>query len=170
MEFELNDNEIFLESIREIDICMITTLSKDGSLHSRPMMKLEIPLNKFTDRMLWFFSKKDSSLNNEIKKDENVNLTFIHPSYKQFISVSGKASIHEDKSLMLSYWSEKLQTWFPEGPNDPELSLIGIKVETADIWNSPAGKMLKIMRIIFSSITRKSYSTSQGAIHLELRE
>lgn len=170
MEFELNDNKIFIDSIRDIDVCMLTTLASDGVLHSRPMLKLEVPQKSFEDRMLWFFSKKDSTLNHDIEKDQNVNLNFINSDKKQYISVVGKASLFHDKSLMYSYWSKKLESWFPDGLDDPNISLIGIKVESADIWNSPPGKVLKMIRLIFSSIGGRFYDTSPSNVHLELRE
>lgn len=121
--------------ISQIRIAMLTTVNEDGSMHSRPMANQEIDIDKF-DGTLWFFTRKDTFKVIDIQKDQHVNLTYTHPERQQYVSISGKAILSEDKDFIRDLWSESLKEWFPLGHADPELALIRVQIENAEIWDS----------------------------------
>jgi general stress protein 26 len=123
----------FKKIVSDIKFAMLSTLQSDGSIHSRPMSTLNI---EGFDGTLWFFSKKDSNKNHNIENDQHVNLAYSNPSKQTYVSVSGRATISDDRDRMKAFWNPGFTVWFPEGLEDPELSLIGVKVESAEIWDS----------------------------------
>lgn len=126
--------------ITDIKFTMFSTVSKDGSIISRPMASHEIETHNFDGR-LWFFTKKDTAKVHSIEQDSHVNLAYADPEKQRYVSISGKAFINEDKEKMKDLWSPMLKTWFPEGLEDPEITLIGVDIESADVWDSPPGKV-----------------------------
>ena len=80
--------------IKDVKICMMTTVEPDGSLHSRPMW------NQDADEAgdLWFFTRISSPKVSEISKDGQVNLGYSDPSKNDYVSVSGRAEIVRDKA------------------------------------------------------------------------
>jgi general stress protein 26 len=128
--------ETLINLIKDIKLAMFTTVCDDGTIHSRPMGTLANSLKNF-DGTLWFFSKKNSHKNHELETDQHVNLAYTAAD-KRFVSVSGRAFISDDKEKMKELWSPVLNTWLPEGLNDPDISLIGVKVESAEIWDAPS--------------------------------
>ena len=76
--------------IKDVKICMMTTIEPDGTLHSRPMY------NQEADEAgeLWFFTYLRSPKMTEVSKDNHVNLAYADPDKQHYISVSGRAEIH----------------------------------------------------------------------------
>ena len=62
------------EMIKDIDLCMLTTVDESNDLHSRPMS-----LNSDVDENgdLWFFTSSNSHKASEIERTPNVNVSFI---------------------------------------------------------------------------------------------
>lgn len=168
MKTETNDFEKLAGMIKDIKFTMLTTTAEDGSLHSRPMGTLNTGPKDF-DGTLWFFSKRDSIKNHNIEKEPHVNLAYANPDKHQYVSVSGKAFISEDKSRMKELWNTELKTWFPEGLEDPEITLIGVDVESAELWDSPPGKMIQLLGFVKSAVTGKPFE-GQSSSHIDLKQ
>lgn len=168
MNKESNDFQKLVHMIKDIKFTMLTTVSQDGSLHSRPMGTLEVNTDTF-DGTLWFISRKDSIKNQNIKKDKHVNLAYANPDKQQYVSVSGKAFVSQDKEKMQKFWSPMLKAWFPQGLEDPELSLIGINAESAELWDSPPGKIVQLLGFAKSAVTGRPYDQKNQSEHLDLR-
>ena len=121
------------ELLEDFDTAMLTTLqSRDGSLHSRPMMAQKAPF----DGVLWFFSKFSSAKVDEIRGGSQVNLAYSAPSEGRYLSVSGAAYVIRDRMRMESLWSEMYRAWFPRGLDDPDLVLLRVDVNEADVWDA----------------------------------
>lgn len=153
--------------IKEIKIAMLITSNEDGSMHSRPMATQELNVENF-DGTLWFFSKKNSQKNQSLENDQHVTLAYANPSKNHYISINGRATISNDRGLMKELWTPILKAWFPEGLMDPELSLIGVNIESAEIWDSPISKAEQMMGVVRSAITGKPYQNDKNSSHIDL--
>lgn len=163
---EMNDLDKLKHMIKDIEFAMLTTVSQDGSLHSRPMGNLKL---KDFSGTLWFFSKKDSFKNHDIETDQHVNLAYSNPKNHQYVSVCGRAFVSTDKEKMKELWNPMLKAWFPEGLNDPQISLIGVNVESAEIWDSPGSAVVQLAGFIKSQITGKPLDQKLNSQHIEVR-
>lgn len=168
MNNETNDYQKLATMIKDIKFTMLTTVSDDGSLHSRPMGTLELNPDEFQGT-IWFFSRKDSLKNYSIKKDQHVNLSYANPDKHQYVSVTGRAFISDDRSKMQELWNPILKAWFPEGLEDPDLGLIGINVESAELWDSPPAKVVQMLGFVKSAVTGKPYDQKAHSQHIDLR-
>lgn len=148
------------EMIKDMKFTMMTTIDGDGCMHSRPMATLKFNPKDF-DGKLWFFSKENSHKVHAIENDQHVNLAYSNPEKHHYISVSGSAEVVKDKSLMEKLWNPSLKAWFPEGINDPDISLINVKVDTAELWDSPPSK-------VKSMLTGQSYGQKTKSQHIDL--
>lgn len=128
------------EMIKEVRICMMTSIEPDGSLHSRPMYSHKA--DGHGD--IWFFSRARDPKIGELKADSEVNLAFSDPSSQNYVSVSGKAQIVMDKAKVNEMWSEGLRTWFPKGPDDPDIALIQVHPSGGEYWDSPSRTVLQL--------------------------
>ena len=147
--------EKLAQMVRDIKFVMLTTLKPDGSLHSRPMISLQLDPKKFTGS-LWFFSQKNSLKNHEIENDQHVNLAYSDTNKHHYISISGRAFISDDKTMMENLWTDDLKTWFPKGLSDQNISLLKIQVEAAEIWDSPPGKVIQILNFAKTKLTGRA--------------
>lgn len=71
---------------------------------------------------LWFITFRQSPKISQITTNESVVVTY-RPSRHDYVSISGKATI---------------VVWFPNGPEDPDLCAIAVRVDAARYWTNPA--------------------------------
>lgn len=75
------------ELIASVQYAMLTTVTSDGKIRSRPMVTKQID----DSGDIWFLTGHDSGKVNEIKsKPDEVNLTYASDKQSIWISVSGK--------------------------------------------------------------------------------
>jgi general stress protein 26 len=152
------------ELIKDVKICMMTTVEPDGSLHSRPMYNQEA--DEAGD--LWFFTKLSSPKVSEISKDGQVNLGFSNPSKQDYVSVSGKAVIVRERAKIEEKWSEPLKAWFPDGKDDPQIALIRVHPERGEYWDCPSSTILHLYGYAKATLTGSSPTemTDQKKVNL----
>lgn len=123
--------------IRGIRIAMMTTVCRDGSLCSRPMATQG---SQF-DGGLWFFTKADSAKVGGVEEEGQVNLTYEKSLESVFVSLSGRATLVQDRQQIEKLWTEDLKAWFPEGVNDPQLALLRVDVSKWAYWDAQSSAM-----------------------------
>jgi len=135
--------------IKGIRIALLTTSEADGTLRSRPMGTQEAEF----DGDLWFFTKKDSAKIDEIAADPQVNVSYSDPGKMSYVSVSGTARMVEDKAKMKELWQPTLKMWFPDGLDDPEITLLKVEVSQAEYWDSPSNKFVRVAGFVKAMAT-----------------
>ena len=144
------------ELIREIKVAMLSTVGPDGAVHSRPMFCQEMD----ADGELWFFTRLSSGKVDSIEYEQHVNLAYSSPENSQFVSVAGRASIVYDRAKAEELWSPLHKAWFPEGLDDPDLTLLKVRAESAEYWDMPSAKMVQLFGMARAMLTGKAYSPS----------
>ncbi len=150
------------ELVKASDTCMFTTSLTQLPLNARPMSSQDTD----DEANIWFFSDKNSDKNNEIQKDNRVQLFYINNSGYEYLSVYGTAEISTDKQKIDKYWSTMVKAWFPEGKDDPNLTLIKVKPEDAYYWDTKNNKLVSLIKIMTSVVTGK---TADDGVEGELK-
>src|SRR3954466_8670231 len=143
-----NAQKLF-DLVRDIRGCMMTTEESHGSLHSRPMYSMEADERG----SLWFFTKLQSPKVAEISKDRQGNLAFADPDKQHYVSISGVAEVVRDKAVIGDKWSESVRAWFPDGKDDPSLTLIRVKPVRGEYWDSPSSTFVQLYGYVKSTLT-----------------
>lgn len=141
--------EILWDKIKSSKIAMLTSISRETELHSRPMMTAQ---NGFDGR-LYFFSRLSSEKIDEISHNPSVLVTYSQPKDMTFISVYGEAYISRNPAKIREHWMPALEAYFTKGVNDPDLCLIEIQVNEAEYWDSDQSQMTRIFEMVKSSVT-----------------
>jgi len=120
--------------IEEIEIAMLTTRRTDGHLESRAMANQKWA----QDADLWFVTSEGSSKLRDIEHDPHVNLSYYKNGSREWISVSGVATISRDRAKIRELYAPDWKVWFPDGgdprhgtADDPRLVLIGVDIHAA---------------------------------------
>jgi general stress protein 26 len=148
--------------VDDIKICLFCTNLKmdDGSTCS-PMSALKV----CDEGSIWFFSEKSSDKNKAILKDKNVQLMFSHPGKNSYLVLYGEAEIILDKTIIEDLWTPVAKTWFKEGIDDPNISIIKVKPSTAYYWDTDGNRMINFLKMLATAITGTTFITDQeGAI------
>ena len=147
-----------LKSLTEgIDFCMLTTIN-GGQLRSRPMSTQEMD----DDGDLWFFTSDETHKVDEIEADSRVNAAYSKIDDNLYVSVSGRATLVKDREKIEELWNPILKAWFPEGLDDPTLSLLRVSIEEAEYWDSPNSKIVQLYGFVKAVVTGQP---AQGGDH-----
>ena len=146
------------DKIKDIRIAMLTTEESDGTLRSRPMYMQQA---EFVGD-IWFFTRDDSGKVREIMHDKQVNLGYADPDDQRYASVSGPAQVIDDQAKEKELWNPALKAWFPDGLDDPHLSLIKVHAEQAEYWDSPNGKVVQLVGLAKAAVTGEAYEGGEN--------
>lgn len=146
------------EMIEDIKIAMLTTVHADGRLRSRPMMALEMD----KDGALWFFTNRIGDKSEAIAEHSEVNLSYSNPDKQKFVSVTGDASLVDDRVKIKELWSPFALAWFPQGVDDPNLALLKVEIAGAQYWDVKSSTLVEIIGYVKAALTGESYGKSIG--------
>lgn len=147
--------------IDKVQIAMLTTEQKDGTLRSRPMATQHTPF----DGVIWFITSLSTGKIEEIQGHTRVNVAYANPSKNTYVSVSGCAEIVQDKAKVREFWSEAHKIWFPNGPEDPDVALLKIEVEHAEYWEN--NQLMTLLGFAKAYLTGEEYK-GEGSQHASL--
>ncbi|MBA2754767.1 MAG: pyridoxamine 5'-phosphate oxidase family protein [Chloroflexota bacterium] len=151
--------------IKDIEFAMMTTVEPDGDLRSRPMATQQAEF----DGTLWFFTLASDPKVAEVRRDQRVNLSFASKDDNAWVSMSGTAELVRDQAKMRELWSKPLEAWFPDGVDDPNLSLLKVTVGQAEYWDATSNKIAYVAGMIKAIASNQSYQPGENE-KITLRE
>lgn len=129
----------FHEMLADFDQAMLCTSTGDGQLRARPMA-----IAKITEESdVLFVTKLQSGKVDEIAQDDDVSV--VMQGDRQYLSLSGKAHIENDRSLIHELEDPFWQVWFKDGADDPDVRLIRVKAEHGEYWDMSGTEGLKYL-------------------------
>jgi general stress protein 26 len=135
--------------VSDARIGMLTTMTSDGAHVSRPMGLQQVEF----DGDLWFFAYDDSDKVAEISAEPSVNVSFSDTKASSWTSVSGTAEIIHDHAKAEELWNPMLQAWFADGLDTPGLTLIKVHADSAEYWDGPSSKVVRLLGMARAAIT-----------------
>ncbi|MHB1247721.1 MAG: pyridoxamine 5'-phosphate oxidase family protein [Sulfuriferula sp.] len=112
---------------------MLTT-QFNGGLRARP-------LEARADRdagIIWFVTDVRGVKDDEIGAAHEIGLVFIDEGDRAYLSITGRAFVTRDTAKAKDIWRKTDDTWFPDGPDDPNVRVLRIEPITADLWDGPS--------------------------------
>lgn len=144
-----NHIEKVKELLQRCRVSMFGTFEKN-KVNFRPMAHVEI--DDLGD--LWFFTSSSSVKAEHIKANPNVVLTFSNEDENLYLSMEGVAHVSNiNKDRMRELFNPFVRAWFPQGLDDPDLSLLKFHPVEIDYWNNPEGKVITYMKMLSSVVT-----------------
>ncbi|WP_374470876.1 pyridoxamine 5'-phosphate oxidase family protein [Phenylobacterium sp.] len=99
------------------------------------------PMTAFVERetnQIWFFTYKDTDLA-EAAGTEGGHAMFVYQGKDLQACIGGRLSIRPDPARMEKYWGPVVAAWYPEGKDDPRLTLLCLECHDAQVWVTEAG-------------------------------
>ena len=129
--------EKFGAILKHFDEAMLVTRSAQGALRARPMAIAGCD----ADRDIWFATGEESGKVDELLRDPQVAVTC--QSTRRYLSISGLARVVRDRAKIDELWSDAWKAWFPQGKDDPRLTLVHIRATEAEYWDQTGMKGLR---------------------------
>ncbi|CAN5547973.1 pyridoxamine 5'-phosphate oxidase family protein [soil metagenome] len=146
------------KKIDGIKIAMMTTEEPDGNLRSRPMATNEMD----EDGTLWFFTREFDPKVNEVNQNHKINLSYSDPENNLYVSISGEAYSEKDKNKIEELWQPHLKAWFPQGKDDPKISLLKVNPTKVEYWDSESSNMVLIFNIAKSILKGEKHESKEN--------
>ena len=143
----------FKELVKDVSVCMFTTMDDHNNLYSRPMSTVKID----DEGNAWFFTNEFSETIQEVSKDNNVHLIYAHPAKNVYVTVKGSCTVILNRKKIDELWTPLLKAWFPNGKEDPKLCLVKVVTEEASYWNSNSGSMGVYFKMLRAIANREKY-------------
>jgi general stress protein 26 len=140
------------EMIKDIRIAMMCTVTPDGTIHSRPMATQD---SEFRGELL-FLSREESSKTDEIAHQSPVTLNYVDSKNHRFVTLSGYAGLSKDRETIHELWNPLYKAWFPQGEDDPEITVIRVYVDHAEYWEAPANSVIRGYQLLKAAVTSGS--------------
>ncbi|GAC1650542.1 MAG: hypothetical protein NVS4B3_09480 [Gemmatimonadaceae bacterium] len=119
--------------VGSIEVAMFTTRRADGRLVSRPMQTQE----RIADSDLWFVTNAHDQKLDELATNPEVNLAYYNSHTREWVSVSGSATVSQDRARIRQLYKADWKVWFGDeggvhdgGPDDPRIALILVIAES----------------------------------------
>jgi general stress protein 26 len=134
--------------IENFRIAMLTNADDAGALVSHPMAALEMD----ADGALWFFTDLRSS---KLEHLRVANLNFSDADKGTYVSLSGHGEIVVDRERIEQLWTPFAKPWFPDGPESRDLALLKFVPHSAEYWDAPDSKMVRLSAMAASIVAGK---------------
>jgi general stress protein 26 len=128
---------------------MMTTAAGDGSFDSRPMATQKTEF----DGTLWFLTRQESGKVREIAEDGHVSLLYEDPGDSKYVGVKGRASVSKDKAKIHELWNPMYKAWFPQGEDDPAITVVKVTVSEAEYWEASSSKLVMGIKYLAAAVT-----------------
>jgi general stress protein 26 len=129
-----NELEKLYEHIDDIEIAMMTTRRTDGHLQSRPMATQK----RADGADLWFVTLEGGQKLRDIATDPHINVSYYKDRTREWVSVTGIATITRDRQKIHELYAPDWKAWFPKEDDprhgtadDPRMVLIGVEIHSA---------------------------------------
>ena len=124
----------------------------DGSSHSEPLMA---QLDKDLVDTLFFFTGKD----NRLADGGKVMAQFVSKGHDYFACMSGTIRQDNDKAMIDKLWSKQVEAWFPEGKEDPNLALLRMDIDSAELWETDISLTGRVKMLFGGTLTADESSS-----------
>lgn len=124
----------------------------DGSSHSEPLMA---QLDKDLVDTLFFFTGKD----NRLADGGKVMAQFVSKGHDYFACMAGTIRQDNDKAMIDKLWSKQVEAWFPDGKEDPNLALLRMDIDSAELWETDISLTGRVKMLFGGTITADESSS-----------
>jgi general stress protein 26 len=131
---------------------LVTTSLGGGGLHVRPLALLG-DLATFGGT-LWFFTDDRSGKVREIAREAKVSLVCQNDRESRYLQLDGIASVVSDRSKMRELYTPFVRTYFPDGLDDPHITLLRFEAATGAFWDNPGGMLRTLAAFTKAVVTR----------------
>jgi general stress protein 26 len=117
------------------------------------------PMTAFVDRdthALWFFTRKDTDLARSLAEGSGADAAFIFLDRKLQACVDGRLTLAHDRERIERYWNAHVAAWYPDGKDDPALTLLRLDVSEAAVWITEGGLLKYAIEVAKANVGKST--------------
>ena len=163
--------ETFYGLVEDIETAMMTTRRTNGHLRSRAMATQK----RAPGADLWFVACEGSAKLVDLAYDPHVNLSYYRNKNREWVSVSGVATITRDRRIIHDLYQPDWKLWFDDDgdprhgtPDDPRMVLIGVTIHAAEFLEVNKSQPVLLYELVKGWVTGTEPELGKmHALHME---
>ena len=134
--------------IEQAGVGMLTTRFA-GGLRARPLE----PRPDRDEGIVWFVTDVRGHKDDEIAAAHDVGFVIIDHKDKAYLSISGRAAVTQDEAKARAIWKKTDNVWWPDGPGDPNVRVLRLVPERAELWDGPSNSAVAAFEFAKARVT-----------------
>lgn len=133
-----NPSEVRERLYKEVDDARYGMLGVIGA----PVQHHFNPMACYPDKAtgdIWFFTKKGTDLVKDAGLGEHAMFIVTSKDQEFQACIGGELREQYDRAKLEQFWNPHIAAWYPDGKDDPELTMLRFDPHDADVWISRAG-------------------------------
>jgi general stress protein 26 len=104
---------------------------------------------------IWFFTRDDTDFARDVAVGGQSGMfTYQSKDQEVYACIHGDLSIDFDRERLDKYWNPVLAAWYPEGKDDPHLTMIRFDGDDGRIWVSKKGPVGFMFEVVKANLTK----------------
>ena len=126
-----NEAEITARFWKALKSDMFVMLGVDGvdDGHAQPMTA-----QLLDDGYIYFFTTRDNTIVQNMHQNRRAIATFVSKGHDLFATINGNLAEDQDRAKIDALWNPHVAAWYEGGKDDPQLLLIRLDPDSAQIW------------------------------------
>lgn len=91
---------------------------------------------------LWFLTRRDTELFESLSAAHSAQLVFASPEQDFYVSMRGELSEKRDERALDTMWNRVSASFYDGGKTDPQLAVLALRLEEAEIWASTGSALV----------------------------
>lgn len=118
--------------------------------HFQPMTAFPEP----ETNQLWFFTYKDTDLARTAAAGGRA--AFILQTRDVYACIDGAVALDHDHARMDKYWNAMVAAWYPDGKDDPRLTMVRLDCTDAAVWLTEVGPARYAWEIVRANMSHRT--------------
>jgi len=140
------DQDRVWDLMTQIGFAMLVTHDGD-KLRARPMAAYV----ERDDDAIYFLTDARRHKDTEIARDPNVNLSFADAGGQKYVSLTGKATISNDRAKIRDLFGTPAKAWW-DSADDPNIRVLKVVPDDAEFWDS-RGTVASYVKMAAAAVT-----------------
>lgn len=130
---------------------MLGLVGLEHPQHFQPMTPFPEP----ETGQIWFFTRDDTDLAKAVASGGGGHAMLTITSKDQDVKacVGGTLTLSQDRARIDKFWNASVAAWYPDGKDDPRLTLLRMDLGSATVWLSEAGPIRFALEIARANMT-----------------
>lgn len=104
---------------------------------------------------IWFFTRDDTDFAGDVAKGGQKGMfTYGSKDQEVWACFHGALSISRDQSVIDKHWNPILAAWYPDGKDDPHLTLVKFDGDDGRVWISKKGAVGFFFEVAKANLTK----------------
>jgi general stress protein 26 len=104
---------------------------------------------------VWFFTRDDSDLAMDAASRHDGRMVFVSRDRECYADITGDLLVVRDEDRIERYWNAMAAAWFPDGKNDPHLTLLSFSPTEGQVWIVKTGLIRVALQVAKANVSGK---------------